>query len=111
MRKRGNDKKWVWVIAFVFLGGFLMYLLIPNYSTLVRYQEDYEALNIQINELEKENENLKIEIRKLKTDPLYIEKIARKELGMTRQGEIIYRITPTHPAGDSELNDSADKKE
>ena len=88
-----------------------MYLLIPNYSTLVRYQEDRDVLNIQINELEKENGNLKIEIRKLKTDPLYIEKIARKELGMTRQGEIIYRITPTYPAGDSELNDSADKKE
>jgi len=37
---------------------------------------------------------LKAEIEKLKTDPLYIEKIARKELGMTRQGEIIYRIIP-----------------
>ncbi len=71
-----------------------MYLLLPNYLTLSRYKEDREALNIRIKELGKENESLKAEIEKLKTDPLYIEKIARKELGMTRQGEIIYRIIP-----------------
>lgn len=94
MRKHEKDKKLIWIIAFVLLGGVLMYLLIPNYSTLLRYKEDREALNVRIKELGEENESLKAEIGKLKTDPLYIEKVARKELGMTRQGEIIYRIIP-----------------
>jgi len=71
-----------------------MYLFIPNYLTLVRYTEERETLNIRIEELEKENETLRTEITKLKTDPLYIEKIAREQLGMIRQGEIIYRIAP-----------------
>jgi cell division protein FtsB len=111
MRKREKNKRWEWIIAFGLLGGFLMYLLIPNYSTLTRYREDREALDIRIKELEKENKNLKTEVEKLKTDPLYIEKIARKELGMTRQGEIIYRITPVSPAENPEQNKPADKKE
>ena len=106
MRKRGNDKKWVWITVFVLLGCFLMYLLIPNYSTLLRYKEDREALNIRIKELEKENEKQKKEIENLKTDPFYIEKIARKELGMTRQGEIIYRITPKSPKDSQETGKS-----
>ena len=71
-----------------------MYLFIPTYSTLARYREEREVLNIRIRELEDENENLKIEIKKLQSDPVYIEKIARRDLGMIRQGEIIYRIIP-----------------
>ncbi|MDD5454247.1 MAG: septum formation initiator family protein [Candidatus Ratteibacteria bacterium] len=94
MRKREKDRQLVWIITFFLLGGILLYLLIPNYSALSRYRKDREALNIRIQQLEKENESLKAEIEKLKTDPLYIEKIARKELGMTRQGEVIYRIIP-----------------
>ena len=94
MRKHEKDKKLVWIIALVLLGGILMYLLIPTYSTLTRYREERKALNIRIKELGKENETLKAEIQKLKTDPLYIEKVARKELKMTRPGEIIYRIIP-----------------
>jgi len=71
-----------------------VYLLFPNYLSLLRYRENREALNFRIKELEKENETLKIEIEKLKKDPLYIEEIARKELKMTRPGEIIYRVVP-----------------
>lgn len=95
MRKPGNRQKWLGIVAYTFLGGFLMYLFIPTYSTLARYREEREALDIRIKGLEEENENLKIEIRKFQSDPVYIEKIAREELGMMRQGEIIYRISPT----------------
>ncbi len=92
MKKQENRKKWIWITASTLLAGFLMYLFIPTYSTLEKYREGREALNNRVKELEKENKNLKMEIRKLRSDPLYIEKIARKELGMMRRGEIIYRI-------------------
>lgn len=96
MKKQKNRKKWIRIIVSTLLAGFLMYLFIPTYSTLEKYREGKEALNNRIKELKKENENLKMEIRKLRSDHLYIEKIARKELGMTRRGEIIYRI-PARP--------------
>ena len=46
--------------------------------------------------LEEENQKLKEEVKRLKSDKRYIEEIARKELGMVKQGEIIYQFdTPT----------------
>ncbi len=91
MRKQEN-KKWILITGSTLLFCFLMYLFIPTYSTLRRYREDRDALNNRIKELTNENENLKTEIIKLKSDSVYIEKIARKELGMMRPGETIYRI-------------------
>jgi cell division protein FtsB len=94
MRKRSTERPILWIIVFIFLGGFLMYLLFPNCISLARYKEEQKSLDFKIKELKKENEALKAEIERLKTDPFYIEKIAREELQMTRPGEIIYRITP-----------------
>lgn len=42
-------------------------------------------------ELERENQRLYREIKRLKTDPAYIENIARRELGMVGKGEVIIR--------------------
>jgi cell division protein FtsL len=104
MSKRENNKKWIIIIGSAILICFLLYLFIPTYSTLRRYREDRDALNNRIKELTNENENLKTEIIKLKSDSVYIEKIARKELGMTRQGETIYRIEEKEDTNVSELN-------
>jgi cell division protein FtsB len=46
-------------------------------------------------QLVKENEELKEEVRKLKQEKKYIEEIARKELGMVKEGEIIYQFEPS----------------
>jgi cell division protein FtsB len=42
--------------------------------------------------LVKENEALRERIHRLRHDDLYLEKIAREDLGLVRQGEIIYRF-------------------
>jgi len=43
--------------------------------------------------LQKENEILRERIYRLRNDDLYLEKIAREDLGLARPGEIIYRFT------------------
>ena len=43
--------------------------------------------------LQKENEILRERIYRLRHDDLYLEKIAREDLGLVRPGEIIYRFT------------------
>lgn len=43
--------------------------------------------------LQKENEILRERIYRLRNDDLYLEKIAREDLGLVRPGEIIYRFT------------------
>jgi len=42
--------------------------------------------------LQKENEVLRERIHRLRHDDLYLEKIAREDLGLVRPGEIIYRF-------------------
>jgi len=44
-------------------------------------------------EVERENQKLYREIKRLKTDPVYIENIARRDLGMVGKGEVIIRST------------------
>ena len=40
--------------------------------------------------MEEENQRLREEVRRLQHEKRYIEEIARKELGMVKEGEIIY---------------------
>ena len=51
-----------------------------------------QSIIIQKNEqLARENHLLRVEIDRLKHDPVYIENIARHELGMVKKGEIILK--------------------
>jgi cell division protein FtsB len=52
--------------------------------------------------MEEENQRLKEEVRRLQYEKRYIEEIARKELGMVKEGEIIYQFDlPEDKKGDS----------
>lgn len=42
--------------------------------------------------LQRENEILRDQARRLRRDDLYLEKVAREELGLVRPGEIVYRF-------------------
>lgn len=42
--------------------------------------------------MEEENQKLREEVRLLQHEKRYIEEIARKELGMVKEGEIIYQF-------------------
>lgn len=51
-----------------------------------------EQLQRQIQDLELVNQNLRKEIEALRSDPRYVEAIARKELGMVRPDELVYQF-------------------
>ncbi len=61
---------------------------------LLRLKRELSRIKDANLELGKENEALKEEVRKLKQEKKYIEEIARKELGMVKEGEIIYQFEP-----------------
>jgi cell division protein FtsB len=50
--------------------------------------------------LQKENESLRERVYRVRHDDLYLEKIAREELGLVRPGEMVYRFA----APDSKRN-------
>ena len=59
----------------------------------------YRALRMELNRVQKANHRMQREVRelqqtvqRLKSDPLAIERIARDELGMVREGEILFQF-------------------
>ncbi|BCS96130.1 hypothetical protein DSLASN_17620 [Desulfoluna limicola] len=50
---------------------------------------DRQALNLTVAQ---ENSRLEMEIRRLKNDPAYLEHIARRELGMVAEDEIVVKF-------------------
>ena len=79
--------------------GFALLLLQDVFGThgvLAMRQSQKEAQGIQkdISRLDEENQRLQNRVKALKTDPAAIERIAREEMKLSRQGEFIFQ---THP--------------
>ena len=82
------------------LGFFLILGLITFFGEngilhLLRLKKEMGGIREANLQLVKENEELKEEVRKLKQEKKHIEEIARKELGMVKEGEIIYQFEPS----------------
>ena len=57
-----------------------------------RMQRTRGRLNHEIEELRQKNDELRNQIESLRSDPHYIEQIAREQLGLVKDGEIIYQF-------------------
>jgi cell division protein FtsB len=78
----------------------LGYHVIFGQNGLTAYQQkrqDAQSLEGQLHTLQKENDQLKGHVDRLKSDPNAIEHQAREELHYTRPGEIIYTL-PASPS-------------
>jgi cell division protein FtsB len=58
---------------------------------LKKIEQESEKVKAASEKIRAENESLKKEIKLLQEDRKYLEKVAREELGMTRQDEIIFK--------------------
>jgi cell division protein FtsB len=58
-----------------------------------RTQYELERLVHEIEIVEQKNATLVREVQRLRSDLVYIEKIAREELGLMRPGEIVFEFT------------------
>ncbi len=73
---------------------FLIWLFLPLKHKQRQLSLQSSRQKQEIQRLTEENRHLKEELRLLKEDPQYLEEVARKEIGLAREGEIIYRISP-----------------
>ncbi len=62
--------------------------------TYINMQNRYEQMQEECERLREENERLRQEIQALRKDPEAIEEVARKELGMIKPGEVLYKFKP-----------------
>ena len=70
----------------------LTYLFWPNFINLRGLIHQANILKDEIHRLEEQNRRLEKEIESLRNNPFYLEKVAREELGMSREGEVIYKF-------------------
>ncbi|MBP9854596.1 MAG: septum formation initiator family protein [Candidatus Omnitrophica bacterium] len=73
---------------------FILLLFLPTFSQKQLLQEKNRQYLKEIYELKRQNAELTEERRKLEDDPVYLEKVAREKMGLVRDGEVIYRISP-----------------
>ncbi len=88
MKKDG----WKNIVFGAVIFALLIYVFSPNFLRLTRVYQQIQVLEDEIESLQTQNQNLQEEIGRLKSDPLYIEKVAREELGMAKPKEIIYKF-------------------
>lgn len=91
-----NPLRWRKSFLFMVLGGFVLiwFAFIDTYSLWTRLElhNRKNDLILKTEKLEAETERLKQQIQDLKNDPALLERIAREEYGMKREGETVYKI-------------------
>lgn len=58
---------------------------------LKQKNKEYAA---KIEQLEAKNAKMETERERLKTDPEYLEKVAREKMGLIRENEKVYKVVP-----------------
>ena len=97
-----KKKKFLILILFLFLLlGLLTFFGDKGILHLLRLQKELVRIKEANLKIEEENRKLKEEIKRLRYEKRYIEEIARRELGMVKDGEIIYQfdVPPTEKEG------------
>lgn len=84
-----RNKKVLLILFLIFL--FLL-IFLPGYSRYQQLLAKNRELVLKIGNLKKENEKLAKEEYMLKKDPSYAEKVAREKMGLTKEGEVLYKV-------------------
>lgn len=77
-----------------FLTVIILVLFLPAFGRMNEVRDKNREYERQISELTLKNNELKKELRLLREDPVYLEKVARAKMGLIKEGEVIYKITP-----------------
>jgi cell division protein FtsL len=80
------------LLCLLLIFGFFTFFGDKGILHLLRLQKELARIKETNMKMEEENRRLKEEVRRLQYEKRYIEEIARKELGMVKEGEIIYQF-------------------
>ena len=80
------------VLLLFLIFGFFTFFGDKGIVHLLRLQKEWGRIKETNANMEEENRKLKEEVKRLQVEKRYIEEIARKELGMVKEGEVIYQF-------------------
>ncbi len=85
--RRSRTTLWFSLLVIVF--GIL---LAPRIVQVEKLKSRSRGLETEIKKLHAENLELESQLRLLREDPVYLEKIAREKFNKAKQGEIVYKV-------------------
>jgi cell division protein FtsB len=88
------------LLAFLFFGLMVAWLGFGErgFIHLYRMEKERQAHLDKIQDLEQENRKLLEEIQRLRDDVAYMESLGRRELGLVKEDEVLYRfVKERHP--------------
>lgn len=80
-----------WIFAAAVL---ILVIFLPTFSKKQKLLEKNRQYRAQIQDLKQQIATLSEEKRNLEEDPVYRERVAREKMGLVRDGEVIFKITP-----------------
>ena len=84
----------LFIVGFLLILGLLSFFGEKGILHMMHLQKELAKIQEDNRQIETENQKLKEEVRRLKVEKRVIEEIARKELGMVKEGEVIYQFDP-----------------
>ncbi|MCX8093862.1 MAG: septum formation initiator family protein [Candidatus Goldbacteria bacterium] len=88
--KNIKPKKVIYILFFIIVCVIILTKSIYNYFEM---KSRYDSINNEIKELREENIKLQSRVEKLYDDREYIEKVAREQLNLVKDGETVYIFT------------------
>ena len=85
-------KKPATAVIFVLLFGLFIVLLAPRMVQVQSLRKRSENLDKDLRRLKKENQFLEYELKLLRDDPVYLERVARQKFNKAKEGEIVYKV-------------------
>jgi len=83
--------KSVWIILLI---AAILFLFFPSISQFLELKHQEEGLSREIADLKVKIADLEREEHLIKNDLSYLEDVIRKELGLVKPGEIVYKVVP-----------------
>ena len=74
----------------------VLLVFLPSYSQMQDLRQKNLDYARKIEVLEQEKVRLEEEKRRLEEDPAYLEKVARENMGLIKEGEVIYKRMPVN---------------
>jgi cell division protein FtsB len=86
-------------VAALVVGGIVYGVLRDEEGVMHVFRERsrVQELSQSVMSLREENEHLRAEIKALREDPRSVERIAREDLGLSKDGEIVFILEPEPP--------------
>ena len=90
---RSTRRKKIGLVLLIAGGMYALWALMVGEMGVIKYyrmRAQESSLRAEIGHLKQDNLRLMEDVRSLKSDPAYLERMARDKIGLARPGEVVY---------------------